>query len=596
MASQCSRLRPPATTVGVLAVVVVVKALALRAFRGVSDTLEVDVSRVGETECTCTIFFGENGSGKSSIVDALEFVLRGRLSRRGVGGQKFRRETKNLTMPSRAPGVAIQLASGEALRRGRLAGAFSDFEEVLTMAPVSGFEWAPIVIRRTDIERFWAVPSEVRQEVFYDFMRNISFPAVSERTMEELRMREEVLRQAADEARQELIASAKKAGRRGIVIPTSLRELQLLEHELPPPETWVGRGNVLTTAGWLASVLPPYRRQLEVHDAARRELESVESSNLQLVENARLSRFLTAVANRVSKDFIELAELQWLRAVEISAHGTSGLEVTVLPVGAKGPADPQQVLSEAALDLLALLILFEMHLASVEMGQKRLIVLDDVFQSVDSNYRGKALQHVIERAQGWQVLATTHDQLWMELMARYWRQAGRQVKVIEVARLLDGRTAVTPATTTEVQRIERLLTSGSWSPIEMVSSVGLALERLSQELSVSLACRIVRTRGDRYTLGQLWSGVQAELRRHGPRGIEDCLESVTRGSVFRNLVGAHYNEWAVGVTRNEARSFAEAVLSLHAGVLCSCCGSPWAKFTQSGSKAVIYDYACGCGR
>ncbi|MGW4047473.1 ATP-binding protein [Streptomyces sp. NPDC004721] len=44
-----------------------------------------------------TLILGDNGAGKSSITDALEFCLRGKVSRRGNAGMKSRREARNLS-------------------------------------------------------------------------------------------------------------------------------------------------------------------------------------------------------------------------------------------------------------------------------------------------------------------------------------------------------------------------------------------------------------------------------------------------------------------------------------------------------------------
>jgi hypothetical protein len=42
--------------------------------------------------------------------------------------------------------------------------------------------------------------------------------------------------------------------------------------------------------------------------------------------------------------------------------------------------------------------------------------------------------------------------------------------------------------------------------------------------------------------------------------------------VYRNWVGAHWNEWAQQLTPAEADTFAQAVLSMHGLVFCADCG------------------------
>ena len=66
--------------------------------------------------------------------------------------------------------------------------------------------------------------------------------------------------------------------------------------------------------------------------------------------------------------------------------------------------NPVQVLSEASLDLLTLLVLIEVHVECAQLGQERIIALDDVFQSVDSVHRVRTLEYMAGRLRGWQVI------------------------------------------------------------------------------------------------------------------------------------------------------------------------------------------------
>ena len=54
-----------------------VKKIVVSAFRGVLTPLEIDFARGGA--CQSMILYGANGTGKSSITDAWEWVITGKI-------------------------------------------------------------------------------------------------------------------------------------------------------------------------------------------------------------------------------------------------------------------------------------------------------------------------------------------------------------------------------------------------------------------------------------------------------------------------------------------------------------------------------------
>lgn len=145
----------------------------LRNVRGVRGPLTVDLvdaspdgSPVGlGGRPRPVIVYGANGSGKSSICDALEFGLRGVTSRRSVGGEKERREIRNL-FEADPPSVTIRFDDRGSVLRGARDGSHL----VPARGPVVGFEHCPIVVRRSAIEGFWQVSPEQRLDFFWDYL------------------------------------------------------------------------------------------------------------------------------------------------------------------------------------------------------------------------------------------------------------------------------------------------------------------------------------------------------------------------------------------------------------------------------------------
>src|SRR5439155_6574919 len=117
---------------------------------------------------------------------------------------------------------------------------------------------------------------------------------------------------------------------------------------------------------------------------------------------------------------------------------------------------------------------------------------------------------------------------------------------------------------------------------QICSEAGLLLERLSNHLSHTLPISVTRRRDDRYTLGDLWPGVLKALRRTSSR---DAAEGVERWMHLRNLLGAHFNEWANSLSRSEAEEFGVAVRNLTVALWCGSCGT-WVEAVRIGLSRI----------
>ena len=124
-------------------------------FRGISGAIEVTLTDMRSGKPISLLLYGGAGSGKSSLVDAVEFALRGRLSRRDLEGKKVRREVRNLAT-SGAPGVLVRLDDGSSIRRGG-GLANSGVPEERGPYPIKEYQYSPIIIRRQDIDSFWRI-------------------------------------------------------------------------------------------------------------------------------------------------------------------------------------------------------------------------------------------------------------------------------------------------------------------------------------------------------------------------------------------------------------------------------------------------------
>ena len=200
------------------------------------------------------------------------------------------------------------------------------------------------------------------------------------------------------------------------------------------------------------------------------------------------------------------------------------------------------------------------------------LVLDDIFQSVDSTIRYRVMQYLIDRFSDWQILITTHDRLWKEQLIMLFRNHNKPLLQFEI---MNWSFKEGPRIVSSINNFdEKLLRSVDMgSTADICASAGYLLEYMCEKLSTILSTSIKRRYGDRYTIGDLWPGIYKELRKS--RGKETFSE-LNDLLYLRNMVGSHYNEWSLSLSRTEANDFAKAVLDAYYLVCCKKCGR-WIK-------------------
>jgi hypothetical protein len=552
-------------------------------FRGFVDAVNVNLVRTADRPPVSMIIYGDNGSGKSSLADALEFAFRGRLSRRIAEGSKIKREVRNLASMG-APGVLVKLTSGKIIRRG---GGLAQYKvpEFTRNQVVEGFEFCPLVVRRQDIESFWRIPEGERQMFFFDYLDSRQ---VAKRREDEDKLREDLQAAVEEHSRAaEYLSSMTRFSRNDL--PSAHRRTRSFLN-----------GKLMPTYGVGGRLPDKLYKSFLVFQTSLEKKEQLEGAVSALpaqgpVIDRELTRILQNLTSRVTSDFVEITGIEWVKEVTVTAGMGAELVIEVeLVNGSK--VDPSQILSEASLDLLALLILVEVHIECATLGQNQIIILDDVFQSVDSVNRIRALNHVLSRLKTWQVVITLHDRLWLELTRKAMGRVGHQFIDQEI---LAGSFGESPHLREAPGRsaedlhayIERRESSET-----ITGCAGRVLEELCDGLSIALSASISRTAGDRYALGHLWSGVGSSLRKNGDPVIKQAAANVGLFVDLRNIVGAHYNEWAETLSSKEAVDFGKAALDLWRACKCPDCGGLFSKLSTPDGKKSLYGWPCGFAR
>lgn len=540
------------------------------------------------------VIYGDNGSGKSSIADALEFLLRASLLRTLDPGRPTKRHAESFAADVR-PYVEAEYEDGSRIARGApLSGRFRNGVRKVDVAE-PGFALAPITLRRADILGLWSLPDADRKLVFFDYFR--SWTGEGERRLQAAKdvdvLGERVRQLRADQraAKRQLSALTRlPAGK----IPTNLRALNSLrKSELVPKFTVEQTIRNKTRRMLRPDINRAYQDLLSVvNERARAErslrLRSEQSGGVSARRVAdEVQNILSDAGTVLTKSFTSISTSRaFVRRIELTGDPESNELVVKLQLTDGRAADPTAILSEANLDLLSLLLFCAIAEASAQHGQAKFLIFDDVFQSVDAIYREQTCRYLAQRFRNWQLVFTTHDRLWFAILAETLRGVGVPFLPREIVRwTFEEGPVIRDASLDPAGGLRRSLDAAD--PVAICSSAGLLLEEIADRLSWTLTTSVPRRRGDRYTLGDLWPGVAKKLRKtDGAANANDVADSV----ILRNLVGAHFNEWARTVSVAEATRFGDAVLALLASVRCDKCQN-WLQPAAPG----INRWACRCG-
>lgn len=537
------------------------KSLQIYKLRGIEGPLSVELTPTG-----VTLIYGENGSGKSSICDAIEFGLRGTISRRLTDGRKERRELRNLAV-SGAPTADITMTDGQKYRRGYAKPPWDPNELLKPLdqdSSVPGFGLAPTVLRRRLVEAFWEIPASARLDLFWDYLKA---SGVEWRTSDD----RAVLAEHKGKVRE--VRRARRALLRILpegsvllpdgnpwTLPNRSARLRSIDTNIRKKNVEQGHPGRLTKEQ--RTVVDQYSNALKAEEALRQGADR--AGRRAERDPRRLGALLLAAGQRAGDDYRAVLQPNWLSDVRVNLLD-DGLSVQLIRTRGSS-LDPTEILSEAQLDLLALFILIEMHVECAREGSAKFLVLDDVFQSVDAPLRQRALDHIASRLNGWQLVLTVHDRLWLEIAARCFSDAGIEKRVIELhPGGYGGTPSVLGGRIGPLRDLDAMLEAGISGPA-VAGTAGRAMEHLADELSKSLKVSVVRKEREDYAIGDLWPPVKDVLR--GSSFWDDEMEELERAQFLRNKLGSHYAPWGEGISDTEVAEVAGLVR--HAWQLLAC--------------------------
>ncbi|MBK8566066.1 MAG: AAA family ATPase [Saprospiraceae bacterium] len=151
-----------------------ISTIEIQRFRGIPKSLKLDFWNKSADHPCSFIIFGDNGTGKSSIIDALEFGLQARIERT----QSLKSELKPSPISLKDYDTAkIKVTFQDTTTLERHI-QIEKKEDVYKLKLVNNqahqnFSIAPIVLRRSDILKFIQTPSHQKQVLFFGYIKSL---------------------------------------------------------------------------------------------------------------------------------------------------------------------------------------------------------------------------------------------------------------------------------------------------------------------------------------------------------------------------------------------------------------------------------------
>lgn len=266
---------------------------------------------------------------------------------------------------------------------------------------------------------------------------------------------------------------------------------------------------------------------------------------------------------------------------------------------------PQAYFSDSHLDTLG----FCFWLATAKRGKEKadvVIVLDDVFMSVDAPHLTRIAQLITDESKHFgHVIVTTHQRLWRDIY-RYQHGAGKLTQIIELQRWSLAKGISNYKTRLAVDELIASIAAAPFDRQVTASRAGVLLEAMLDYLALQYRCRIARTHDGSCTLGELLDGTESlfkklEIHRpdldaggkpynppkyvaSSPTAIANQIRSL---AFLRNQIGAHFNVAGSVIADADVQQFADLTVKLAEALSCQTCG-------QIPGKRTAAHFQCSC--
>lgn len=545
-----------------------INELSISNFRGISKTRKLIFTK--NSKPRSILIYGDNGTGKSSFLDAIEFIAQGTIqNRRTTSSGDWIYSSNSKVNYQSATKVCCKFDNGLCVEKDYVFDdnklnivTFKNEEELNKNISIPSFCHAPLVLRRRDIIKFWDLDSIERMKIFIPFAspkNDVGFIPITE---QEKIDRINKKRLKFKEKRNDLLQKICKEYNWDYE-EEQLKDKNRLFLKIKKREHIRKLNNLRKTKSRKYRELRRLYRYYDVISGCNKSIKHIRKKYKALQEKKNgkfhdLKKIMEKISPEITKWFKNISpSSDCVDRIIVSVAKQTDISINFDVILTNGlEANPEKYFSEANRDLLALLLYFEFIYAKSFEGQNKVLILDDVFQSIDSTIRLNLVRYLLKRFNEWQFILTTHDKLWKEQLINLFRNHNSTLVQYEINRwsLLDGPQLAIGINNYD-EKLKEVICNGD--AVDISARAGYLLEYLCENLSVIIHSGVQRKKDDRYTIGDLWPGILKIMKR---TPAKETFETLNDFIMNRNLIGAHYNEWAVSASKTESIEFGELVL------------------------------------
>jgi energy-coupling factor transporter ATP-binding protein EcfA2 len=267
---------------------------------------------------------------------------------------------------------------------------------------------------------------------------------------------------------------------------------------------------------------------------------------------------------------------------------------------------PQAYFSESHLDTLGFCLFLAISKLSCQGDS--IIILDDVFTSVDARHLFRIADLLIEESECFnQIIISTHNRHWFDRHRFNQLPEGRACLVELDHRWTHEHGISVQKGRLVADELADKLREPRFDRQGVAGLAGVLLESVLDHLTLVYRCGMPRTQSGEYTLGELSDGVKKyakdlEVRRkkRDEKGalkkpeeaeripLKPMLEAVGKLKTIRNQVGAHFNSSGAEISSDEVEQMGRQAVALVSALACPRCG-------EMPRKDVDTHLRCTCG-